>query len=608
MNSESKPRAAKFEAWLFRFVAGERLALKLAVAAALLAAPSLFIGFHLDDYIGRFINSDLPGAERLFHMYAGGYGLANGVRADTQWQIEQGYAPWWTDPDLHIELARPLSLLTHTLDARLWPHSAWPQHAHSIAWLALVVLCATRLYRGVLGGVVGGLAALLFAVDHTHGFIVGFISNRHALITAVFGLLCLDQHHRASVSAGYAQIPHRLAAAALYLASLLAGEFAIAIAGYLVAHAVFLEQGKTARRALSLAPYLVLTLIWRVVYTKLGYGSHGSGLYVDPIADPLEFIATFAKRAPVLGLGQFLLPPAEAYVFYGPKLVWGVRAFGLVFLFLLALALVPLLRRDARARFWAAGYLLSLVPATAAYPSGRLLLFSSFGAIGLIAQLWHLFAVELRGKTRTASLRFSETIGAMVLFVHIGISPIAAPLASCGIVVSAPLSRAADALGPEIEGKDVIVLSAPDFFGPRVAALRKALEAGPLPRRWRTLSSGPERVTLERTGPASLVLAWEDGLLSDEYTRLFRSVRPPMRSGDRVVLDGLVVTVLEVTSDGRPRRAEFRFDAPLDSGQFIAYAWRGDGFVRFALPEAGRRIELPKSEIQVPVFGTREDT
>jgi hypothetical protein len=195
-----------------------------------------------------------------------------------------------------------------------------------------------------------------------------------------------------------------------------------------------------------------------------------------------------------------------------------------------------------------------------------------------------------------------------VLLVHIGISPFAAPLASCGIAVSAPLSRAADALGPEIHGKDLILLSAPDFFGPRVAVLRKALEAGPTPRRWRTLSSGPERVTLERTGPASLVLTWEDGLLSEEYTRLFRSLRAPMRPGDRVALEGLVVTVLEVTSEGRPRRAEFRFDAPLDSDRFIAYAWQGDSFVRFALPEAGRQVELPKSEIQVPLFGTGGDT
>jgi hypothetical protein len=601
VNADSKPLAVRFEGWLFRFVAGDRLAIHLALVAAVLALPCLFIGFHLDDYIGRFINSDLPGGERLYRLYAGGYGLANGVRADTLWQIEQGHAPWWTDPDLEIELARPLSLVTHALDARLWPHTAWVQHAHSIVWVALVVLCAARLYRGVLGSMVGGLAALLFAVDHTHGFIVGFISNRHALVTAVFGLLCLDQHHRATQGADE-QVPRRLLAAALYSTSLLAGEFAIAIAGYLVAHALFLEQGTKGRRLLSLAPYLLLTLAWRIAYTRLGYGTHGSGLYVDPIADPLEFVVTFAKRAPVLGLGQFLLPPAEAYVFYGPSFVWVVRAFGLVFMTLLVLALVPLLRQSKSARFWAAGYVFSLVPATAAYPSGRLLLFSSFGAIGLIAELWHLFAIELRGKPRTPWLRLAEAVGALVLLVHIGIAPFAAPLATCGIVVSAPLSRAADALGPEIAGKDVLLLSAPDFFGPRVAVLRKQLEGGAVPRRWRALSSGPERITLERSAPAALILNWDAGLLSHEYTRLFRSVRAPMRTGDKVVLAGLVVTILEVTNDGRARRAEFAFDEPLDSGRFVAYAWMNDSYSRFTLPPVGGRASFPKAEIDVPLF------
>jgi hypothetical protein len=189
-----------------------------------------------------------------------------------------------------------------------------------------------------------------------------------------------------------------------------------------------------------------------------------------------------------------------------------------------------------------------------------------------------------------------------VLFVHIGIAPFAAPFATCGIVVSAPLSRAADALGSEIEGKDVIVLSAPDYFGPRVAVLRKALEGGPVPRRWRTLSSGAERVTIERNAAASLVVFWDEGLLSEEYTRLFRSLRAPMGTGDRVALEGLSVTILEVTRDGRPRRAEFRFDAPLDSAEFVTYAWKDGTFARLALPEIGGRMELPKAEIEVPVF------
>jgi hypothetical protein len=43
---------------------------------------------------------------------------------------------------------------------------------------------------------VAGAAALLFALDHTHGFAVGYIMNRHALIATVLGALTLANHFR----------------------------------------------------------------------------------------------------------------------------------------------------------------------------------------------------------------------------------------------------------------------------------------------------------------------------------------------------------------------------------------------------------------------------
>ena len=44
-------------------------------------------------------------------------------------------------------------------------------HAQNLFWFALMILAATRLYRGVMGPTIGGLAALLYVLDHTtHGF------------------------------------------------------------------------------------------------------------------------------------------------------------------------------------------------------------------------------------------------------------------------------------------------------------------------------------------------------------------------------------------------------------------------------------------------------
>jgi hypothetical protein len=86
----------RFDRGLVSLVLSRRLAPKLALCALLLSSPCLFLGFHLDDYVGRYIYSDLPGAQHLFELYGGGYALANGDPADTHWQIEHGWAPWWT--------------------------------------------------------------------------------------------------------------------------------------------------------------------------------------------------------------------------------------------------------------------------------------------------------------------------------------------------------------------------------------------------------------------------------------------------------------------------------------------------------------------------------
>src|SRR6185436_4269008 len=99
---------------------------------------------------------------------------------------------------LLISLYRPVSAATHQLDAWLWPDSAFLQHAHSLAWAFALVLAVTALYRCVMGvTTVAGLAALLYAVDQAHGFAIGWIANRNAIVCAVFGVLALLAHVRA---------------------------------------------------------------------------------------------------------------------------------------------------------------------------------------------------------------------------------------------------------------------------------------------------------------------------------------------------------------------------------------------------------------------------
>jgi hypothetical protein len=127
---------SRLEAAFVRFLGRPRLGLVLAGIAVLLASPCLFIGYWLDDYVARYIYSDLPGAKELYHVYVGGYGIATGIPSENLWQVEQGHAPWWIYPDLLIRLFRPVSLTTHWIDGWLWLESAFMMHAHSLLWFA----------------------------------------------------------------------------------------------------------------------------------------------------------------------------------------------------------------------------------------------------------------------------------------------------------------------------------------------------------------------------------------------------------------------------------------------------------------------------------------
>jgi hypothetical protein len=596
--------ADRVSKWLLRMVARPRLAARLALIAVLLSSSSLLMGFYLDDFVGRYIYSQLDGARRLYDLYAGGYGLANGNPADNHWQIEAGWAPWWIHDQLLIRLYRPLGELSHWLDSRLWPHAAVPQHLHSLFWLALLVLAVTRMYRVLLGSIVGGLAALLFALDHTHGFVVGYICNRHALITAMLGVLALAEHVRAEECSGAQRLRRKLVAAGAYFFAMMSGESTIAIGGYLFAYALFAQRGSLATRALSFAPYALITLGWRVAYNVAGYGASGSGLYVDPVRQPLAFLAAFVERAPVLILGQFLMPPSEIYVVSGALVSGLIFGAALIFLVALGFALVPLLRTDRLARFWAVGALLSLVPAASTYPHNRQLLFTSLGAMALIAQLWQLHILQparapAQPPRAPRSLRFSRELGAGLLFMHLIVSPLALPFTTCSIVFARSLQRAPESVGDELAGRDAVFITAPDYFAVRLVQLERRIEHKPLPRRIRALAFGEEPVTVFRTDDQTLELSYGGGILSTPFMELYRDRDIPMHPGQRIALAGLVIEVLEVTADGRVSRARFRFDLSLDSDQLVFYHWSRQGFVQLDPPRIGQSRSLPPARLEL---------
>jgi hypothetical protein len=587
---EPSPRERAFVRWL----AGERLGRQLALLAMLLSGSCLGLGFYLDDHVGRYLYSNLPGADRLFRLWVGGYGLANGVPADAHWQIEAGWAPWWIYDHLLIKLFRPFGVATHWLDMHAWPHSPWLMHLHSLLWLALLVLAVTRMYRAALGATIGGLAALLFAFDHTHGFVVGYICNRHALLTALLCVLCLERHVHARTTE---QRGAQLSAYLLYALALCSGESALAILCYLLAYALCVEQGSLLARGLRAAPYLVLTVVWRVLYNRAGFGAYGSGLYIDPGRDPLAYLAALCERAPVLLLGQFLAPPAELYSVVPASWARAILLLAIVFSVALLLALVPLLLRSRSARFWALGALGSLVPAASTYPHDRQLLFTSFGAMALLAELWQLHGSQLRGQVLGFGLRFSRELCGMVFVAHVFVSPLALPFTTCTIALTSPLARAPASVTDEIAGRDAVFINAPDYFAVKLVQLQRRIEGRPLPRRWRALAFGPEHIVVKRLDLYTLELDYREGILSTPFMELYRDRRLAMTPGERVELAGLSIQVMAVTADGRAQRVRFVFDTVLESRSFRFYQWLHGRFEKFVPPMPGSSQELSPAQL-----------
>ncbi len=599
----------RIEQWLARLARSRRLALRVALVGVLLTAPTLFIGLHLDDYVHRYFALGLPGSERLSPSYLSFFSIAPGDPAGNHALIEDGYAPYWMNEKLRLVFCRPLATLTHRLDYLLWPDSPFMMHAQSLVWFGAALFAAALLYRGILGPTaVAAFAALLFAVDHTHGLPVGWIANRNALIAACLGTFTLVAYQRRREGErGWVRF-----GPLLLVAGLLGGELALGAWAYLAAHALVLDRAPWRQRARALAPYAAVTVAWRVVYTLMGFGAFGSGLYLDPVAEPLAFIKELPVRIPLFVLGLFGLPPAEAHLFVIPELSPLVLAGAVVLTVALVVTLTPLLRVNRVARFWALGMALSIVPACTAIPHNRLVYFGALGAMPLLAILMGELAANAAWIPRALSWRLpARAFFTAVLGTHTLLSPILLPLAACnilvtrGIVTDAVPSALAAAHAPG--KKDLIILSSPDYFYVMLIRIQQRLDHQPEIGKIRQLSVGAVPLRTRRLDPYRLEIEYEGGLLGSRLTRLYRDERSPIAPGFTQKLEGLTVQVTRVTEDGRPLVAVFTFAEPLDSARYAWVEWRGTRYEPIDAPGAGGH-DQPVAAAHLPFeFGAKPE-
>lgn len=566
-----------------------------------LSAPALTADFTADDHLHRLAARDDTGVDGLRSRPLDLFVFASGDVEDAARLRHGGVFPWWTDVEVKLAFWRPVTSATHAVDHALWPDDATPQLLHNLLWLALVLAVVWRCYRRFLEARwLAVLALLLYAVDDARGPVVGWIANRNALVALALALPVLLAHDRWRRD-GWA--PGRWVGPLLLGVALLAGEASLAITAYLGAHALWLDRAPWRARLAALAPYVAVVVVWRVAYQALGYGVAGSGVYVDPGAQPLAFAAAAAERVPLLLLGQLGLPWSDLgslYALGGPGLLATMVAIACAILVAIGLTTTHLLHHNPTTRFFATGMVLAAIPIASTFPADRLLGFVGLGGMGLVAQLIGA-AVRDRALLGDGRLRRAAavTVVAALALVNLVLAPPLLVARSRSMVTIGRVLDRADAgipRDPSIAHRTVIVANAPsDAFGGYLPLMR-ASRGQPRPAHLYWLSTGTSAVTLERVADRTLRVAPDGGFLRYEVDRMLRTPARPFHPGERIPLAGLTIEI-ETVAAGRPLTALAHFDRPLDDPSYLWVRWLGKSYAPWTPPALGARDTLPRVDM-----------
>jgi hypothetical protein len=544
--------------------------LVIAVAVALVM-PSVNAGLRGDDYVLLGILSASDGILDAYPARLDIFNFFDGDHERTRRLLDLGVLPWWTDPQIKMAFWRPVAALSHWVDAVAWRDRPELMHLQNVFWFAVLIAVTAHAYQRFMGLAPAAIATLFYALGAAHAGAVTWISARNNILGAIFGMTALILHDRWRRDGWRAGA--FLAPACLGLA-LLSAESAIGAVAYLFAHAVCLEQG-WRHRLTAITPHAIVAVAWQLTYIRLGYGVFGvAPAYLNPVTEPLQFAGSLVKNGPTLILAQWTGFSAEGLAQLTPHVVSAAWFITVLAIATLAVPLVPLFRRSPVSRFWGVGHVLAIVPICAGIPQHRYLLFVSLGAVGLLAQLTvGLFERAWRWP--------ATALACALVIVHLVASPVR--LAQSAVASNdTALERTIDSLTQP--GQFVIVANTPSAVTVAFSFFVRAYKGQPIPKHTRVLSSGNGPVSLHRTDARSVLVRWQ----GRQERMLFR-IRP-FALHERIRLAGTDIEITGLTESGWPTEVLFRFDAELETLNWLR--WEPGGFVDFRPPAVGKTIAL----------------
>jgi hypothetical protein len=115
-----------------------------------------------------------------------------------------------------------------------------------------------------------------------------------------------------------------------------------------------------------------------------------------------------------------------------------------------------------------------------------------------------------------------------------------------------------------------------------------------MPRSWRILNAAPRAQDVFRITPNVLEVSTLGGtMMAGDLETFYRATRFPLKLGDNVSLRGLKAEIIAVRK-GKPVRARFTFDKPLEDPSLVFLSFGKSGFVRFHPPPVGHQVRLPR--------------
>ncbi len=593
-----------------RFFEQPRLPFYLALIALILTLPVLSQGLQFDDCHHRVLFlDDIDGvAPKDFPLYKkkdfsifGMFSLSDGNPSRNIELLDYGL-PWWTYKNLRISFLRPISELSLWIDYTLWPDVPVLMHLQNIFLYAIIVAALVILFRRIMGNcMLAGLAAFLYAISRTHNDSLNMVASRNALLATFFGIVVLIVFDRVQKD----EWRKGLLIGPLFLAfALLSAEYAVVTTAYLFSYSLFLDPRSIRRKVISLLPYALVSIIWLTIYKAAGFGSGGSGFYIDPIGNPLQFLKSLIDRLPALLSAQWsALPP----IGYGPlassshkTTIW---IFSLVLLVIIGITISPFLKKDASARFWALGVVLALIPMCATIPDERLLIFAGIGVYGLLAQILSpIFIHEIDWSPNTLFAKeFVKAVAMILAFMHVFISPLLLFITPFytrtffdHMVVKPATSISADY---QYSKQSVIMINPPSVLFTSYMSAVRIIYGLPIPAHTWVLASGSGSMLLSRLDKFTIEIDLEGGFMAADFDRIYRDSSHPLKKGEQVELSGMMATVLTLTEDQRPQKVAFRFEKPLEDESLKFLAWNKNTTYNVRLPDIGESISLLKQDL-----------